>query len=225
MKFRLFLTVSVGMALGLGPVRAVDTNSVLNAWLAVQAKAQFWSADFTQTRHLKTFTQPLTSKGKLWFAAPNQFRWELGDPPRTVAVRHGDELLVIYPLLKRAERYPLSDGTMGPARDAMAIFEAGFPRNRADMERQLRLVSLTSNNGSWEITLQPASRSTRRFLSEICVVLSTNDYALVATELVFTEGSRVRTDFTNAVTGQPPDQSLFQPKLGSDYTITQPLSK
>lgn len=225
MTIKLGWTLFAWWIFNLGTSQAADTNSVLSGWLASQAQVQFWSAEFIQTRHLKTFNQPLVSKGKLWFAAPNRFRWELGDPPRTIALRQADELLVVYPFLKRAERYPLGDGKMGPARDALAIFEAGFPRNRADLERQLHLLSMTSSNGLWQLHFQPESKSTRQFLSEISVSLSTNDYSLVGTELTFSEGSSVQTVFTNAVAGKPSDENLFQPKLGADFTITQPLSK
>src|SRR5881275_289400 len=88
--------------------RAADTNTLLTTWLNAQTNIQTWSADFVQTRTLKSLTQPLTAKGHVWFAAPNRFRWELGSPPQTIAVRGTDEMLVIYPRLKHVERYPLS---------------------------------------------------------------------------------------------------------------------
>src|SRR6185436_8613889 len=83
--------------------RAADTNAVLDAWLATQTNLHTWTADLTQTRTLKTLTQPLTATGHLWFGTPNRFRWELGSPARTIAVRNADEMFVIYPRLKRAE--------------------------------------------------------------------------------------------------------------------------
>ncbi len=89
--------------LGLGtwslPGRAADTNGVLSRWFASQTNLQTWSADFTQTRALKALTQPLVTPGHLSFAVPNQFRWELGRPAKTIALRQADEMFVIYPLL------------------------------------------------------------------------------------------------------------------------------
>src|SRR5882724_7483799 len=85
-----------------GEIFAADTNSLLATWLAKQPDIQTWSADFIQTRALKSLTQPLTATGHVWFAAPNRFRWELGHPPQTIAVRGSNEMLVIYPPLKRA---------------------------------------------------------------------------------------------------------------------------
>src|ERR1700744_4998343 len=85
--------------------RAADTNAVLDGWVAAQKSVRNISADLTQTRTLKTLVQPLIAHGHLWFEPPNQFHWELGHPPSTVALRNGDDMYVIYPRLKRAEHY------------------------------------------------------------------------------------------------------------------------
>src|SRR5687767_11465483 len=69
-------------------------------FLAAQSELQSWSADFVQTRTLKSLKQPLTSPGHLYFVAPNSFRWELGDPRQTIAIRQSNEVLLIYPPLK-----------------------------------------------------------------------------------------------------------------------------
>ena len=72
---------------------AAETNALLSTWFAAQTNIQTWSADFLQTRTLKSLTQPLTATGHVWFAAPNRFRWELGNPTQTIAVRGADEML------------------------------------------------------------------------------------------------------------------------------------
>ena len=68
---------------------SLDASAVLDAWFAAQKDLHSWSADFVQTRILKTLTQPLTAVGRLWFAEPNDFRWELGRPAQTIALRNG----------------------------------------------------------------------------------------------------------------------------------------
>ena len=90
-------------------------------------------ATVVQTRTLKALTEPLTASGRVWFAAPDRFRWELGDPPKTIALRVSDEMIVIYPRLKRVERYRLAGDQTGPWRDALALLEAGFPRSQTDL--------------------------------------------------------------------------------------------
>src|SRR5262245_17564050 len=100
---------------------ASDADTALAQWLNAQTNIQTWSAEVIQTRALKSLTMPLMATGHVWFAAPNRFRWELGNPPQTIAVRQPDQMLVIYPKLKRAEKYPLDGEHTGQWRDTLAL--------------------------------------------------------------------------------------------------------
>jgi outer membrane lipoprotein-sorting protein len=203
--------------------RAADTNALLTTWLNGQTNIHTWSADFVQTRVLKSLTQPLTASGHLWFAAPDRFRWELGNPPQTIAVRGPEEMLVIYPRLKHAERYPLTGDQGGQWRDVMKLLEAGFPRSQAEMESQYNILSQTVTDGVCELTLQPKSATARKMMPQIKIAFSTKDFLLRSTELQFADGSTMRNDFKNSELNQKLEDSLFTPKLGSDYKIVEPL--
>lgn len=215
----------VGATLGLFRASATDTNAVLNGWLSTQTNVQTWSADFTQTRRLKTLTQPLVASGHIWFAKPNQFRWQLGSPARTIAVRQTDEMFVIYPSLKRAERYPVGAKAKGEWRDALDLLETGFPRDRVEFNSRFTVLSLTETNGSWIFGLQPVSSFARQMMKEIRVGLATNDFSLTSNELIFIDGSSMRNDFTNAVLNPKlePDTFVWKPEPG--YKITEPMGK
>jgi outer membrane lipoprotein-sorting protein len=204
---------------------AADTNAVLNAWLAAQANLHTWTADFTQTRTLRTLTQPLVATGHIWFATPNRFRWELGSPAKTIALRNADEMFVIYPRLKRAEKYPLGGSASGEWRDMLSLLDAGFSRNRADLDSRFHVLSLTETNGSWQLALQPKSAFARKMMNEIRVGLAINAFELMNTELVFVDGSRMRNDFTNAVLNPELDESIFDWKPEPDFKVTEPLKK
>jgi outer membrane lipoprotein-sorting protein len=206
-------------------LRAADTNAVLQGWFAAPAGVRSLSADFVQTRTLKTLVQPLTAVGHLWFAPPNQFRWELGRPPQTIALRHADEMFVIYPRLKRAEHYPLGASAPREWRDAMSLLDAGFPRTRQEFDAQFQIQSLASSNGNWWLTLQPRRAAAREIMPELRVVLSTNDFLLAGTELVFVDGSRMRNDFSHIVLNGPVDETMFQWKAPADFTVSEPFAK
>lgn len=206
-------------------VRADGTNSVLDAWFAAQANVHTWSADFVQTRTLKTLTQPLVAKGHIVFAAPNDFRWELGQPAKTIALRHGDEMFVIYPRLKRAENYPMGAGTPTEWRDTMSLLQAGFPRDRKEFEAQFQILSLAQTNGVWRLALQPKSVFARRMMPELRIGLATNGFSLASTELVFVDGSTMRNDFTNAVLNPPLDEKVFEWSPPADYKVTNPFAQ
>ena len=73
---------------------AADLNTVVNGWLSHQTNVQTWSAEFTQTRRIKAIAQPLVSTGQVWFAAPQNFRLELGKD-QTIAIRSNETMLVV----------------------------------------------------------------------------------------------------------------------------------
>ena len=204
-------------------IRADTADAVLDRWLAAQKNLTSWSADFVQTRHLKALVQPLTAPGRLWFVAPDKFRWELGSPVQSIALRADADLLVLAPKLKRAERYSLTELQKGPLKDALALLDTGFPREPADFRRRFNLLALTETNATYAFHLQPKAATVRRLLPELTVVVATNDFALAATELVFADGSRLRNDFTNAVKNPAVDAALFTPTLDATWKVTEPM--
>src|ERR1035438_8774956 len=152
--------------LAAGVVHGAENDARFDQWFAVQTNLQSWSADFTQTRSLKVLAQPLVSTGKVW-VKPGEFRWELGQPLQTIVLRRPDQLLIVYPRLKRAEKYPLDAVPTGPMKDALALLDASLPRDRATMEKNFRLLSATETNSILQMTLQPRSDSARKFIGEV----------------------------------------------------------
>jgi len=202
---------------------AADLSELLDRWCAGQTNIHTWSADLTQIRSLKVLSQPLVSQGKVWLAIPNRFRWELGQPAQTIALRQPDQLLLIYPRLKRAEKYPLGDAQSGPWKDALALLDASFPRNKAELESRFRVLSMAQTNSIVTLALQPKSASARQFMPEIHVSFGTNDYTPTATELRFSDGSRMRSIFTHPILNAPLDEGLFDARLTADITVVEPL--
>lgn len=186
----------------------------LDQWLERHADMRTWSAEFRQTRALAVLKEPLVAEGKVWFAAPNLFRWELGSPAQTVAIRSTNELAVIYPRLKRAERIPLAN-QRGPLRDALTLLEAGFPRSRAELESRFLVRSLTEIPGeAWKLVLQPKSTEARRFMESVTLEFAVAEPGPRATELRFADSTTLRNDFR---------QPRANPELAADcFTITVP---
>ncbi len=221
------LTFTALLWLSLTPLASIHAleqpDVVLARWLAAQTNLKSWSADFIQTRHLKALTQPLTTPGRVWFIAPDRFRWELGQPAQSIALRTGDELLVLSPKLKRAERYTLSAAARGPMKDALALLDTGFPRDATEFRRRFDLLAVTETNATFALRLQPRTAAARRLMPELTVHAATNDFALTATELRFADGSRLRNDFTRALKNPALDPGLFSVPLDATWKVTEPL--
>lgn len=204
---------------------SAELNPAVSTWLAAQTNIQSWSADFVQTRTLKSLTQPLTATGHVWFAAPNRFRWELGHPAQTIAVRATEELLVIYPRLKRVERFLLTGEQTGAWRDALALLEAGFPRSEVEVVKQYNILSQELTGGTGRIVLQPKSASAKRMIPQIEIVFDSKDQSLRSTELQFADGSKMHNDFKNPLLNLKIEPDLFNPQIPSDYKVVEPLKK
>lgn len=201
-------------------ILAVDQEQIIGQWLGKQTNVQTWTADFTQTRNLKALAQPLVSTGRVWFAAPQNFRWELGHD-QTIAIRSNETMLVIYPRLKRAEKYDFSAAGRSEWKDALSLLQSGFPRSRAEIDHQFKILSLTDTNQIYELALQPRSAGARKMMPEIDIFLS-HDAMLAGTALVFADGSNMRNDFRNVRTNVP-FEGRFNLAVPPDYQLVEPL--
>jgi outer membrane lipoprotein-sorting protein len=225
MKLWSSLFMLLTLQLAIRPVYGAELNPAVASWLANQKNVQSWSADFVQTRSLKSLSQPLTAKGHVWFAAPNRFRWELGSPAQTIAVRATNEMMVIYPRLKRAERFSLAGQQAGPWKDALALLEAGFPRSASDLEAQYNILDQQNFGQVVRLVLQPRSTAARRMMPQIRIEVDPKDFALHATELQFADGSILRNEFSNAVLNPPIAADQFAPAIPNDYQVAEPFKK
>ena len=202
-----------------------DANDLLNKWLERQARIESWTADVVQVRKLKSLARPLESGGRVWFKQPNRFRWQLGDPPRTIAVRSADELMVIYPRLKQAERYPIQ-GVSDPAwKQVLALLEVGFPSDKATFHDRYELLSARRVDDILKLELRPSAKQARRLLEKIRLEIASGDFKLLATELVFPDGSTMKNLFSNHQINPVLDEALFGFDIGEGYHIVEPLKR
>ena len=203
-------------------LHALDEAEIINGWLARQTNVQTWAADFKQTRNLKSLTQPLVSTGQVWFAAPHNFRWELAGN-HTVAIRNGENMLVAYPRLKRAEKYNFENSKASQWKDTLALLQTGFPSSAQELKQQFKILGVAPVEGLYKLGLEPRSPSARKMLPQINVFLNPSDLTLAGTELVFTDQSRMRNDFRNIRTNVNVS-GRFQFDLPPDFKLVDPLA-
>ena len=214
-----------GVAAGLGWLAApvlgsAESDRVLDGWLAASSNLTTFQATVVQTRHLKAFTQPLVSTGRVWFANPGRFRWELGNPSQSIALRSEDSLVVLSPRLLRAERHAVGTGTRGPAKELMELLDVGFPRDAQEFRSRFDLVEVSTNRSAWVLRMRPRSTMARRMMPLLSVDLEASSLALRATELTFADGSRLRSDFSDIVTNAPLSADLFRTNLDARWKIS-----
>ncbi len=201
---------------------ADGSHPVVDRWLSAMTNITTWRARVTQTRHLKALTRPLTAEGRVWFSAPDSFRWELGDPPQSIVLRAGDTLTLLSPKLRRAETMSMAQDSRGPAGDLTALLNAGFPRDAADFHKRFELVEAMTNGPTYTLRLRPQSSSARRMMPSIAIELESAGLQLQATEMTFADGSRLRNAFADVVTNAPLSSDLFHTNLDSSWKVVSP---
>ena len=222
------LTLAAWAGLTCGTLAETGTSAntaALAGWFEAQTRLKTWSAAFTETRFLQTLTQPLVATGRVSVSLPDRFRWQLGEPPQTIVIRQPAQLFIVYPRFKRIEKYPLEGKQSGPWRDALSMLEAGFPRSQADLDSRFRTLSVMPTNAQLDVTLQPRGTLARRMMDSLQLQLRTNDWSMLAMEIRFGDGSRLRDEFTNAVVNPPLADDLFETRAYADFSVVEPLKK
>lgn len=218
------LVIGMGWVLGLGGGLALGADTgrgdLVDRWLERRKGVRTWSAEFTQTRTFKALTHPLVTRGRVWFAAPDQFRWELGEPVQSVALRQAEVMVILYPPVRRAERYAL--GREGPWQHAVTLLEAGFPESRAQWERSFRVTRQSEDEQQAVLWLEPRSAAARRWLSRLQIVLNHGDLEIRSAEMAFADGSTLRNEFTGSRVNPELEEALFSTRIDPDYQVVEP---
>lgn len=178
-------------------------------WIARQEDFRAVSADFVQSRALRALRSPLKSEGKLWFKAPDSFRWELGQPAKTVVLRKSDFIYVIQPAKRRAERTPV--GVLSKQAGAAGFGMMGFPfaRDFADFQKQFETLSIDTEGNTCRLAVMPRDARARKMLSALKLDFSTASGHLLAFEIKTKDGSSLRNEFSNVEVNPKIDRSVF----------------
>jgi outer membrane lipoprotein-sorting protein len=132
---------------------------------------------------------------------------------------------VVYPDLKRAELYSLDSKDAAQWRDMLAMLDAGFPRDRTEMEAHFRMLSQGAANGVQEIALEPKSPAARQMMPKIILGFDAKDFTLRSTEMVLGDGSSMKNVFSKSVLNPKIEPDVFKPPLQSDFKVVEPRMK
>jgi outer membrane lipoprotein-sorting protein len=187
-------------------------------WIARQEDFRAVTADFVQTRSLRALRNPLKSEGRLWFKAPSSFRWELGQPAKTIVLRKGDFIYIIQPEKKRAERSPAGAANQQSGAAALAMMEFPFARDFADFQKRFETLSIETEGARCRLAVLPRDARARKMLNALKLDFSTATGHLLAFEIATRDGSSLRNEFSNVEVNPKIDPSVFDFDL-SGYEI------
>lgn len=130
-------------------------------------------------------------------------------------------MLVLYPRLQRAEKYDFGRTARSEWKDTLALLQSGFPRSRAELDRQFTIMDVIETNSIFQVQLEPTSAGARKMMPRIHLIISTN-LTLAGTELVFVDGSRMRNEFVNVRTNVDVGDK-FEITVPEGFKVVEPM--
>lgn len=187
---------------------ALDLTPV-KRWIALQDDFHTVTADFTQTRALRTLRNPLENEGRLWFKAPGLFRWELGSPAKLIVLRKGDVIFLIHPAKKRAERR--ASGAMNENAGAMGLgmMNIPFARDFASYQKDYETLAIGTEGTRCHLEMLPRDPRAHKALTALKLDFNTSNGHLLSFEMGTSDGSTLRSRFTNVQTNARINSSVF----------------
>jgi len=184
-------------------------DAIIDGWLERQATITSLDASFTQQRKLPSLKEPVTTPGRITFAKPDKFRWQLGEPMQTLAVSDGTTLTLIEESEKSARQ--ISKDAPQAARFSLLSGKA-FESKEAFYE-SFEIIESRTTSGIQQYTLKPKDRRMRSNVPWVFIDIDPVKKELRAMELEMQDKSRVRTVFSNPKFNTKLPDSLFQPDL------------
>lgn len=185
-------------------------NTTLDRWLARQASIRSLEVGFTQTRTLPALRKPVATRGRLAFQKPGKVRWELGEPPVTIAVSDGETITMVDRKEGSARR--IATDSPQAARFTLAAGR-GFG-SAGEFAKSFEVVAHRVDQGVDQYTLKPRDRSLRNQVPWVFLSIDPRTNHLTALELELKDKSRIRSVFGKPRINGRPDPALFTVDLG-----------
>lgn len=201
------------------PVAEKVDVAPLKKWLSKQDDFHAVSADFTQTRALRSLKSPVAAQGKLWWQAPGALRWEIGDPPKNIVIRDGPVFWVITPGKKRAERHA-AESVGGRAGPMGMMLQFPIAKDYEDFRRKFDVLAVELTGTRCHTELAPRDPQARKFLSAFRLDFDTVTGHVLAFEMVTKDGSSMRQEFTNVRLNPKIERRVFDFDLAG-YDIVE----
>lgn len=207
--FQLLILISLISGVELMADTKGGGEQVVRRWLSTNAGVDVLKVEFTQIRKLTSLKSLIRQNGVLWMdrRAGARFRWQIGNPPRTIVTRVKDELLVMRPRSLQYEKSPA-----GKSKNSMAILAGGFPRDWEEFQKKYELLGVKSLNGTHRINVRPRGQLAHG-VRVLTFVTGSAKGILQSIDLTLRDGSSQQIVFDRVVTGPQLSDNLFEPDL------------
>ena len=182
----------------------------LAALLDKQRGIRTLEAQFTQKRELRTMDNPLVSQGRVLYSDDGpQFRFELGSPPRQVALARGDGGIVVADLERRTARRLDGDHPETAAARGLAGIEIPIAKDIESLRRRFAVERIGLDAGVLTLELRPRGRQLRRAVASLEFEFTRASGLLRRQRIQFADGSRLETIFGHSRMNAPLPDDAF----------------
>lgn len=185
------------------PAPADGLPPALRDWIDQRDKVGAVTADFTQIRSLRGLRIPLRSEGSMAFDPDGGFRWEVGRPPRILVV--GTAAGMVLADLRKRTWEKLGDESSA----ALAVPRILAATGSNGFAKAFEVASFTQGDAFSTARLKPAGGDMARFVRELSIAFESGSGHPAWIEVVGTDGSSVRTEFTNVRVGVSLEEGAF----------------
>ncbi|MFN0130484.1 MAG: LolA family protein [Verrucomicrobiales bacterium] len=210
MQRRTFCSALVGGILA-PPLRgAAPDDTPVRQWVERARTLKSVEADFKQERYLRALNRPLVAPGRVWFRSDGALRWQLGDPPKTIALRPaaGSAIRVIEPEAKTVRSFTVEEA--GSKGGALSLLDAGFPRSYESFESRFKLDRVERDeDGAWRITTHLRENALAVAVQRLVFIVESESSRVQGIEVWLRDGSRIASLFTNLKENAPLPDTLF----------------
>ena len=205
------LVVLLLTLVSLGAAEPSFDFSLLENSFQVQKKIRSISAEFIQTRALKTLKSPIAIKGRFWFEAPDMFRWELGEPAKSIVIGSQKGVSIIQPAKKRVEKIDFTHSAQSQgAPDFLRMMNMLSSRSVENLQNEMNILSLKNTGSNCRLEMLPKDPQMAKGLTSLVLDFDQSTGYWIAFEVVTREGSSMRTEFRNVQLNAKLDTQIFQ---------------
>jgi outer membrane lipoprotein-sorting protein len=211
MRCRRLLSITLFLASTLSEAGFAADLSTLRTWIKAQGEIVSLRGAFSQERKIKVLHKTLVAPGRFWYQAPDQFRWEIGVPARSIAIHSRDTFTMIDVEKGKAE---VQDMVGGDDNSRMvAYFQLSFPRDWASFQQEFKVLSVVESGDVLQAELEPLRPGSARGVRTITFEIDPKSYATRAFVLSLKDGSEMRTSFSGVERDVPLPGSTFDVSL------------
>lgn len=192
---------------------AQPDTTLMEKWIAGQRDLRSMEIEFRQERQLKGLRRPVVSEGRIWLDRAERMRWQVGDPPRQIAIYRDKEVFVIQPAKKIVQHRRIGDQSNRQTEAETAFLETGMPRSMDDFGKFFLILETSDDGPLQRVRMRPRDGRAATAVAHIDLLLDRERTVLAGYDVSFRDGSEIRTRFTRILNNPPLDEALFKVEI------------